>query len=306
MWVKSLAGIFLGCVLYAGGIWKGDIMVADIEEVEEMDASERIRTPRQRLNAKELSRRWKVTILYSRSQKEQLKSLEEINVWEHPPQSGIVQNEERNKKFFEENQMNSLLQPLFKRTPHAMMRKLKMISGPFQAILFTVITLNPESNCTCREKNHFHSDEVHRRYQKHSYITWCNDGENIDDYCNVDGEKELSDAWTGFTRFMLLNERPPDGYTWSGWGLTRKQTTSRPNNVWPHMWKHLSDAANRKTNKSGLSRNQSSIMPDNYVVSSSLNQMMNNLNTPWKTLVESWKFRCQRQCHVKASKLPRV
>ena len=32
----------------------------------------------------------------------------------------------------------------------------------------------------------------------------------IDDYWNVDGERELSDAWTGFTRFMLLNE------TWSG------------------------------------------------------------------------------------------
>ena len=26
----------------------------------------------------------------------------------------------------------------------------------------------------------------------------------------------MSDAWTGFTRFILLNERPPDGYTWSG------------------------------------------------------------------------------------------
>ena len=30
-------------------------------------------------------------------------------------------------------------------------------------------------------------------------------------------EKEnLSDEWTGFTRFMSLNERPLDGYTWSG------------------------------------------------------------------------------------------
>ena len=38
----------------------------------------------------------------------------------------------------------------------------------------------------------------------------------IEDYWNVDGEKELSDAWTGFTRFILLNERPPEGYTWSG------------------------------------------------------------------------------------------
>ena len=30
-----------------------------------------------------------------------------------------------------------------------------MISGPFQAISVTVITLNPESKCTCREQNHF-------------------------------------------------------------------------------------------------------------------------------------------------------
>ena len=37
---KVLPGFFLGYVLYAGGIWKGDIVVADIEELEQMDASE--------------------------------------------------------------------------------------------------------------------------------------------------------------------------------------------------------------------------------------------------------------------------
>ena len=37
---KVLPGILLGYVLYAGGIWKGDIMIADIEELEEMGASE--------------------------------------------------------------------------------------------------------------------------------------------------------------------------------------------------------------------------------------------------------------------------
>ena len=37
---KVLPGIFLGYALYAGGIWKGDITVADIEELETMDASE--------------------------------------------------------------------------------------------------------------------------------------------------------------------------------------------------------------------------------------------------------------------------
>ena len=69
---------------------------------------------------------------------------------------------------------------------------------------------------------------------------------NIEDYWDVDGEKELSDAWTGFTIFILLNERPPDGYTWSGWRLTRKETTSRPDNVWPDMWTRKSDAVKKK------------------------------------------------------------
>ena len=37
---KTLPGLFLGYALYAGRIWKGDILVADIEELETMDASE--------------------------------------------------------------------------------------------------------------------------------------------------------------------------------------------------------------------------------------------------------------------------
>ena len=42
--------------------------------------------------------------------------------------------------------------------------------------------------------------EVHRRYQNNIHITGRNVGKNIEDYWNVNGEKELSDAWTGFTR----------------------------------------------------------------------------------------------------------
>ena len=37
---QVLPGIFLGYALYAGRIWKENIMVADSEELEEMDASE--------------------------------------------------------------------------------------------------------------------------------------------------------------------------------------------------------------------------------------------------------------------------
>ena len=56
----------------------------------------------------------------------------------------------------------------------------------------------------------------------------------------------MSDAWTGFTRFVLLKERPTKGYTCSGGRLTRKQTTSRPDDVWADMWKLMSHAAKKK------------------------------------------------------------
>ena len=38
----------------------------------------------------------------------------------------------------------------------------------------------------------------------------------IDDYWNIDGSRDLSDYWTGFTQFTLLEEKHPNGYTWSG------------------------------------------------------------------------------------------
>ena len=46
-----LPGLFLGYALYAGRIWKGDLLVADTEELETMDASE---IYSKRLNVKEV------------------------------------------------------------------------------------------------------------------------------------------------------------------------------------------------------------------------------------------------------------
>ena len=71
---KSHLDLFLGYSLYAGGTWKGDIMVADVEELETVDASE---IYSKRLNAKEViipkmgkqisSRRWTNQIYWVRS-----------------------------------------------------------------------------------------------------------------------------------------------------------------------------------------------------------------------------------------------
>ena len=68
----------------------------------------------------------------------------------------------------------------------------------------------------------------------------------IDDYWNIDGSRDLSDPWTGFTQFTLLDEKAPDGYTWSGERLTRKQLTSRPDHLWPELWKSMGKHAKLK------------------------------------------------------------
>ena len=73
---KVLPGLVLGYALYAGGIWKGDIVVADIEELETMDASQFYS---KRLNAKEvIFPQKKKKIHFFQSQMDESKPLEEI------------------------------------------------------------------------------------------------------------------------------------------------------------------------------------------------------------------------------------
>ena len=65
-----------------GGIWKGDVLIADLEELETMDASE---IYSKRLNAKE--------VMFPKEEGEfifpiadgRIKPLEEIKIGEHPP-----------------------------------------------------------------------------------------------------------------------------------------------------------------------------------------------------------------------------
>ena len=68
----------------------------------------------------------------------------------------------------------------------------------------------------------------------------------IDDYWNIDGSRDLPDSWTGFTQFTLLEEKPPDGKMWSGWRLTKRQVTSRPDRLRPELWIKLGRNAELK------------------------------------------------------------
>ena len=56
----------------------------------------------------------------------------------------------------------------------------------------------------------------------------------------------LVDPWTGFTQFTLLDEKAPDGYMWSLERMTRKQLTSKPDHLWPELWKSMGKHAKLK------------------------------------------------------------
>ena len=195
VWLRSLARYILPLCIVRGRIWKGDIVIADIEEEEDMDASE---IHARRLNAKEV-----------------LTPMKGDN-FIFPVADGTVQtaggdrslrpstliqdrrNEERNKKFFKENQTGSLLQTLFKMTQHEMMRKPK---NDFWSITGDFIYrhhVEPRVKLYMAEEESF---PIPLKYIDVTRTTHTS--------LDVMLEKQVEDY--SFTRFMLLNERPPDG-----------------------------------------------------------------------------------------------
>ena len=122
----------------------------------------------------------------------------------------------------------------------------------------------------------------------------------IDDYWNIDGSRDLSDPWTGFTQFTLLEEKLPDGYMWSGERLTRKQLTSRPDHLWPELWKSMGKHAKLKE-KQKWSEEKLPILKthENCEGSISSTQRIMNSKKPSRTRVRSWKHQWLLVCRVK-------
>ena len=142
-----LLGLFRGYALYVGGIWKGDVLIADLEELETMDASE---IYSKRLNAKQVifsqenensfsSRRWTNQTSWRRS------GTDNIHPW-----YGNVQFEGENHVDFLGDSDRSLPPPhdSFPDAGEAMDD-----FGLCQETPYTAITLNQESKFTRREKN---------------------------------------------------------------------------------------------------------------------------------------------------------
>ena len=144
---KVLPGIFLGCVLFAGIKWKGNIMVADIEELEILDTSEihagrldakEVRTPTTRVNnffpiadgTAQLSRR-------------DYELREPTQRRDQPVGSEDLREE-----------LQGAGKSLNQQTKQEITMKAAMTYGQRKVISFVVITSNHEFNSTCRKKTH--------------------------------------------------------------------------------------------------------------------------------------------------------
>ena len=222
-------------------IWKGDIMVADIEELETMDASE---IYAKRLNAKDVifpeiiensfsSRRWTNQNPWRRS------GTENIHFGTGSPNSRrrskrFSRRIRRVSTFFTTSRLTSRCWWSDKRLL-VHFRKLHIAPSRWtqsQTLLAKrrIIPYSTEKYIDVSRTTHTNSDVMQES--------------RIDDYWSIDGSRDVSGSWTGFTQVALWwSEKPPEGHTWSGGRLTKRQAASRPDHLWPELWRGMSKNA---------------------------------------------------------------
>ena len=208
---KVLPGLLLGYALYAGGIWKGDALVADLEELDTMDASE---IYPKRLNAKEVifpKEKGEFILPLADGRIKTLggnQDLRTSTLLRHRPIQG-----ESNIDFLGEPE-GCLPEPQDS-LPDAgeAINDFWSMSGNF----INRHHVEPRVKLYSPRKESF---PIPLQYIDVSRTTHTNldvkQEKRIDDYWKIDGSRDLSDPWTGFTQFTLLEEKPPDGYMWSG------------------------------------------------------------------------------------------
>ena len=237
---KVLPGLFLGYALYAGGIWKGDVLIADLEELETMDASE---IYSKRLNAKEVIFPQKGEFVF-------------------PIADGRIKTPGEDQEL----RTSTLIRPRPSRgeghvdflgesersfpQPHDSLPVAGEAINDFWSMSGSFIYRH---HVEPRVKLYSPREESFPIPLKYIDVTRTTQTKldvklekRIDDYWNIDGSRDLSDPWTGFTQFTLLDEKAVDAYMWSGWRLTRKQLTSRPDHLWPELWKSMGKNAKLK------------------------------------------------------------
>ena len=159
-WIHQFGkNVYLDCssdTLYAGWIWKGDVLIADLEELETMDASENYS---KRLNAKEVIFPKQGEFIFPIADG-RIKIPGGDQELRHPLWYGIDQFKER--VTFDFHWRIRRVSSTTSRVISGCWWSYERFFGPCQEASYTAITLNPESNFTRRKKNHslFHSSTL--------------------------------------------------------------------------------------------------------------------------------------------------
>ena len=181
--------------------------------------------------------------LFFQSKMDESKPLEEIRNWEHPHWYGRDQFKERVTLTFLENQ-KGLFHNLM--THFRMPVKRWTIFGPCREASFTAITLNLESNVSHREKSHslFHwstltfPELLIRIWMSRKRSALMTIGTLMSlETCLI--FVQVSHNWLYSTKKLLTDILGPVR-------LTRKQLTSRPDHLWPELWKSMGKNAKLK------------------------------------------------------------
>ena len=224
---KVLPGLFLA--LYAGRIWKGDKLVADIEELETMDASE---IYSKRLIAKEVIFPQENGNFIFPVADGRIKlpggdqDLRTSTLMRHRLIRG-----ESHVDFLGESEGS--LPPPHDSFPHAgeTINDFRSMSGNFLFRHYVeprvkLYSPREESFPFCIQNFAYEfgrqARETHPRLLEYRWVT------------------------TGLTQPTLLEEKPPDGHVWSGERLTRKQLTSKPDHLWTELWEKMGRNAKLK------------------------------------------------------------
>ena len=128
----------------------------------------------------------------------------------------------------------------------------------------------------------------------------------IDDSWNIDGSRDFSDAWTGFTQVTLLEGKPPKGYMWSGERLTRKQLTSRPYHLWPKLWEKMGKNAKLKEKQKWSHEKPHLDNARKLRGIFSLTPRTRNLRRPLRMLARNWKYQWLPLCLAKFLRAMRI
>ena len=207
--------------MIAGGIWKGDILIGDLEDVEKLDASEI--HPR-RINAKEVLTPQKREDFRFPIADGTAKLLGRDYKFREPTprRAQTVKTEDFNRGLEGKLGESQLAEP----TDDAEARRdFWSIHGDF----IYRHHIEPRVQLYVPKKEAFSIPlkciDVTRATYTNLDVT---QEKRVDDDWNVDSNRSLSNSWKGFTQFALLKEKSPKGHMWSGERLIQ--------NTHHHMW----------------------------------------------------------------------